>query len=238
LAAAPLLKVNFEFPMTESLVSLIVLSGFFVSIKALKTERTIWYIFAGCLWGLSYLTRLETWIFITPLILLTLLKLINYKKEVLKTVTMTSLGMVAFLVVAFPYLSFTKEAYGSWTLNAKIPIYLSSLPTSIFGLYQDQVVGLTTPAQVFYSGNPYMYTAELLHPPLSEILLELYRGWSGGGMSKIFLDYLEHMWVTLPQILILGLAGILISYLRASGNPKNIVLRFCHPLYWIFHLSG
>ena len=207
LAGAPLLKTSLELPTAETLFSLIFLWGAYFSIKALQSQKHTWYLLSGLVWGLAYLTRPEGWVFIIPLVLLTLIRLIYERNVFFKVIRLIGISAFGFLIISYPYLSFIREAYGSWTLNPRWGIHVTTPPP--YTLYQD-INGATTPGQAFWSGESSTYSSALWHPKPKDVVLVISRTLPDA-IVKLSGDYLAELWRQIPGILVIGFLGILLS---------------------------
>ncbi|KKQ18455.1 MAG: Oligosaccharyl transferase STT3 subunit [Berkelbacteria bacterium GW2011_GWA1_36_9] len=171
----PFLAIPGEGALTEGLYSLIIFTGFLFSYLALKYEKMIFYTLSGIIFGLAYLTRLEGWFFIIPLLFLTFLKVIFDTQKRISALKLLGISISVFLLTIYPYLSFIHETFGSWTLNPRMSTVLMQ-PGNSYAFYEDKF-GPTTSAQVIFSGDPKYYRSNLWHPTPLEFWRALGRNW-------------------------------------------------------------
>ena len=121
-AVAPALTsyVYFYGSMTEPLYFFLSFSGLYVAIVALENGQWWAYAGAGALFGLSYLTRPEGWIY--PIVTAGYIVLawsVERRRRKWRPLTYALLVIVTFLVVALPYLTYLHSYLDRWTLTGK-----------------------------------------------------------------------------------------------------------------------
>lgn len=209
-----------EAALTEGLFSLIVFTGLLFSFSALKTEKLSWYFLSGLIGGLAYLARLEGWVFLTPLFLLTGLKAVALKKQRFFVLKPLLILVFTFLLVASPYLIFIREAFGSWTLNPRMNIVLTA-GANYFDPYIDNN-GITTIAQVYFSGEHKYYSSNLWHPTPYLFWRSLGRSWAV--VSTVPTLYFNFLSKQTPLLLILGTLGLLLTLYNTFRKRLNLLL--------------
>lgn len=195
-----------EATLSEGLYTFIVSTGFLVSLLALKTEKIIYYILSGVIWGTAYLTRFEGWFFLTPLLLLTAADVLNVKKR-RQSVKLIAALLISFFIIIFPYLSFVRQVYGAWSLNPRVNIALVA-PGNSFTLIKDNY-GTSTPAQIYFSGEHKYYISDLWHPTPLTFWRALGRSWPTFSITPG--NYLNFFHSHTPIILYGGLLGLILN---------------------------
>lgn len=216
------LLVPQEATLAEGLYSLVIFTGFLISYIALKTEKLKWYFFAGGIWGLAYLTRLEGWFFLIPLLILTGLRLFHNSKKHSMTLKLLVTFVIAFLLISSPFLIFIKQVYGAWTLNPRASIVLVA-PGNLFTFYKD-INGITTPAQAYFSGDPKSYNSSLWHPEPFVFWRAIGRSWST--LSIIPTIYFKYFWENTPVLLIGGILGLLLTLTLIFQKKLRLLATF------------
>ena len=121
-AVAPALTsyVYFYGSMTEPLYFFLSFSGLYVAIVALEDDRWPAYAGAGALFGLSYLTRPEGWIYpVVTAVYVVLGWLLGRRRWEWRPLAHAFLMVATFLIVALPYLAYLHGHLGQWTLTGK-----------------------------------------------------------------------------------------------------------------------
>lgn len=195
-----------EAALSEGLYTLIVSTGFLVSLLALKTEKIIYYILSGVIWGAAYLTRFEGWFFLTPLLLLTATEVLNTEKR-RHSVKLIAALLLSFFIIILPYLSFVRQVYGAWSLNPRVNIALVA-PGNNFTLIKDNY-GISTPAQIYFSGEHKYYTSDLWHPTPLTFWRALGRSWPTFSITPG--NYLNFFHSHTPVILYGGILGLILN---------------------------
>ena len=214
------LTIPQEAALAEGLFSLIVFTGLLFSFLALKTERLSWYFLSGFTGGLAYLARLEGWVFLTSLFLLTGLKAVTLKKQRFLVFKPLLILVFLFLLVASPYLIFIREAFGSWNLNPRMNIVLTA-GANYFDPYIDNN-GTTTIAQVYFSGDPKYYNSNLWHPTPYLFWRSLGRSW--GTVSTIPTLYFDLFSKQASLLLVLGFLGLFLTLYNTFRNRLSLLL--------------
>lgn len=221
-----------EGALTEGLFSLIIFTGLLFSLLALKTERLSLYCLSGVMGGLAYLARLEGWVFLISLFLLTGLKLVIEKGQRFLVLKLLLTLVFSFLLVTSPYLIFIREAFGSWTLNPRMNIILTA-GANYFDPYIDNN-DITTIAQVYFSGDPKYYSSNLWHPTPYLFWRSLGRSWAT--ISTVPTLYFNFLKEQAPLLLILGASGLLWALYNAFRNQLNLLLMTIALLAICFYL--
>lgn len=214
------LTIPQESALTEGLFSLIVFTGLLFSFLALKTEKLSWYFLSGLTGGLAYLARLEGWVFLTSLFLLTGLKALTLKKQRLFTLKPLFILTFTFLIITSPYLVFIREAFGSWSLNPRMNIVLTA-GANYFDPYKDRDE-ITTIAQVYFSGEQKYYNSNLWHPTPYLFWRSLGRSWAT--VSTVPTLYFNLLKEQTPSLLILGILGLLLTLYNIFKKRFNLLL--------------
>lgn len=208
-----------EGALTEGLFSLIVLTGLLCAFLVLKTEKLRWYLGAGVTGGLAYLARLEGWVFLVALFAVTALRLTEAKNRFL-TLKLLSVLVLTFLITASPYLIFIKKSYGSWNLNPRMNIVLVG-GGSYFEPYKDHN-GVTTLAQVYFSGDRKYYSSNLWHPTSYLFWRSIGRSWAQ--ISVVPTLYVNFLKEQTPFLFFLGIAGLLLTLSKIFLHKYNLLL--------------
>ncbi len=207
-----------EAALAEGLYSLFIFTGFFFSFQALRTDKIGWYFSSGLTWGLAYLTRLEGWFYIVPLLLLSGFKLMSKTNRIL-TLKLLFASIIGFLLISMPYLSFVRQAYGSWMLNPRMNISLV-VPGNSFTLYKDNY-GNSTPAQIYFSGDPKYYISNLWHPDPLTFWRAVGRSWAMTLPTPI--AYYNFFQEKSMPLFVFGLLGIFITLYTAFRKRLQLL---------------
>lgn len=227
----PMPDLSFGFARPQVLQTLIMTSAFFISYLALKKDKPMLYFFAGMLWGLSYLTRYESWLPFLILFLFTL-KIAKFKIPVITQKTIFALS--GFLIITFSYLSYVHQVYGSWTLNPRIGIDIIA-PGSAFSVVEDSSQ-ITTLAQLMLSGDPTYYQYNLWHPNARQWFLAFGRNKLLD--SPIPLMYLKILNKYSSEITLFGFLGIILSLLLIFHKNLRLLFPISVLALLIFSLSN
>lgn len=112
--------VYFYGSMTEPLYFFLLFWGIYLAVVAMEKNRWWNYALVGLLFGLSYLTRPEGWMFpVITAVYVVVARWMQHRKWQWTSVGHAALMVVAFLIVAAPYLVFLRSHLGYWTLTGK-----------------------------------------------------------------------------------------------------------------------
>lgn len=203
----PMSKIVVGVVRPQALQTLMMTLGILLSVLALKTNRNIYYFFAGIFWGLAYLTRFESWLPCLVLILFILLSICDkkYLKNILFNIFFVILG---FLIITFSYLSYVHQVYGAWSLNPRINIDAMGYIGSFSALKGSQE--LTTYGQILmFPDERYVYKSEIWHPEFKRWLKAL--GRSATLDTPVPMYYLNILLSYSPGIVLIGFAGLITS---------------------------
>ncbi len=118
----PRLVISSQQVLTEITYTFLVITGIFTGLIAFKKKKVWFFLLAGLIFGLSYLTRPEGfliyilmgfWVLFFPLLFLKNNQTKNKKSLIFLTF---SLG---FFIFALPYLFFIKKDLGYWAISEK-----------------------------------------------------------------------------------------------------------------------
>lgn len=216
----PILLIPQEATLAEGLYTLTLSGGLLFSLLALKTEKSIWYLFSGSLWGLTYLARLEGWIFLVPPLLLIIIKFLHFPKSRFLALKLITIYIFAFLVISSPFLFFVKQTFGSWTLSPRANVALT-VPGNPFTFYKDQGK-VTTAAQIYFSGDPQYYNSTLWHPTPFAFWRSVGRSWPT--LTIIPYIYLKFFREQLPVILTGAVLGLLLTFYLIFRQKWHLVI--------------
>lgn len=109
--------------LSESTFLFFFLVGLIVSWAAISSNKLIFYLLAGIIWGIAYLTRPEGLGYFILLAFIILLKFI--RKRELRNIVYLCLLVFGFLIVSSPYLQYLKTKTGHWKLQEKSGLNLA-----------------------------------------------------------------------------------------------------------------
>lgn len=208
----------------ETLYSFLLITAASFGWLGLRDLKPVWFALSGTFMSLTFLTRHEGFLMSIPIIVFMLLAVFLSKRKI-EVLSKTIVPFfVAFLVVSFPYLRFTRQVYGSWAISPKAGITFTQ-PGNPFGKYQDKN-GLTTLAQVFFSPDEPNYNSNLWHPDFE--IVRKHTQLIRDGFLKRITSYMELIKVGIrsPYLYYLFLAGVLLPFIN-KGKIKlfiNILL--------------
>lgn len=112
---------------TENIYILLIVGSLFIGWKGLEQNSAKYYMFAGVLIGLSYLTRPEAFGYAAFFVFFALLKDIwNNRKFSPSSFKLIAAFLLAFIILAMPYLIYLKGETGKWTVSGKIGVNLAA----------------------------------------------------------------------------------------------------------------
>lgn len=119
LAIHPGMVLSSAAVLSESTYIFLLVLGVWVSWKGIATSRYVLLVVAGLIFGFSYLVRPEGALYLLGL--LVLIVIIGVRLDCFREMVLWAGGtLMAFLVVAGPYLLYLRQALGYWTLSGKI----------------------------------------------------------------------------------------------------------------------
>ncbi len=230
----PMSNISFGFARPQALQTFMMTTAFFISFLALKKGNIFFYFIAGAFWGLSYLTRFESWLPFLVLLALTLTQL-SERKSLKNTLVKVFLAVLGFLIITFSYLSYVHDTFGSWTINPRIGIDVVA-PGGVFAVIDDPK-GKTTLAQLMLSGEPTYFQYGLWHPDTRTWLISF-------GRNKLFDSTLPSLYIGLlnkysQELAIAGSLGIFLSVValfRKNTRPLILLLTVITFIYSTINL--
>lgn len=119
LAVHPGLVRNGAAVLTEATYTFVLVLGVWAAWRGLVTERRAWLPAAGLLFGLGYLARPESALYLVGLIALALIAARRSARP-WRSALWAPVSLAAFLLPSGPYLLYLRGAVGYWTLSGKV----------------------------------------------------------------------------------------------------------------------
>jgi len=218
----PMSNVWLGYARPQTLQVLFFSTGLLLSLLALKNKKLLLFFVSGSLWGLAYLNRFESWLPLLVLILLIILQ-IKSKASLFRSIVKITVLIIGFLIVTFPYLKYVRQYYGSWTLNPRIDMDITSETGGFSPIYDKH--GLTNLIQIVGSFNTKYYQYDIFHPSPLKFLSHLGNFYMLD--SPMFFMYLNILIKSSKEIVIFSLLGlllILLSVLKKSIYKFSLIL--------------